>query len=282
MVEVTFLGTGGAFASGRRTNVALLVEAPDFRLLVETGPTIVHQLARVNRRAVDINWLFVSHLHGDHSLGFPMLALNRVDAPTPLHVYAGHTTVRTLKELWRIVYPGLDDRRLNLQYHELSEVEQEQVVLQEGVTMTTSLVPSPPGVPTLAARWELDGLVIVFATDTVPNDTVVELAHGADLLIHEASFSAVLQPGYEPNAHFHTTAQQAGEIARRAECRIVALIHLNPLASRHPDVLVEEARGDTDLRVIVPEDGERIRCEGGSCVADEKGPVIENPRGERK
>lgn len=64
MVEIVFLGTGDAFCGGRRSNVALLIETADFRMLVETGPTIIQQLARVGFRAADVERLFVSHAHG--------------------------------------------------------------------------------------------------------------------------------------------------------------------------------------------------------------------------
>jgi hypothetical protein len=37
------------------------------------------------------------------------------------------------------------------------------------------------------------------------------------------------------------------------------LVHLGPEIGEHPDVLAEEARAGTDLEVIVPEDGERLR-----------------------
>ena len=47
MIEIVFLGTGDAFFTNRRSNTALLIESPDFRMLVEVGPTIVEQLLRI-------------------------------------------------------------------------------------------------------------------------------------------------------------------------------------------------------------------------------------------
>ncbi len=259
MAEVVFLGTGGAFSAGRRSNLSLLIETLDFQMLVEAGPTIMQQLARINLHAADVERLFVSHLHGDHTLGFPMLALNRLEAPTPLHIYAGPNTVATLKTLWRLVYPNVDACRLNLRWHELSERGPEETKLAEGITMRTTLVPHPPDVPTLAARWDFAGSPsIAFATDTVPCTATAELARDCALLIHEASFSAALQPDDNPTVYFHSTARQAGEIARQAGCPRLALVHLGPEIGEHPDVLAEEARAGTDLQVIVPEDGERI------------------------
>ena len=259
MVNVTFLGTGGAFSSGRRTNLALLIESPDFRMLVETGPMIIEQLDRVHLRATDIDQLFVTHAHGDHVLGFPMLALNRMAAETPLHVYAGLSTIASLRILSAVSFTSLSPNRIDLQWHELSEEEPDEVSWPTGARLRTVVPDHPPDVPTLSARWDFDdGPSITLITDTRPGDTSVELARESDLLIHEASFSAVLEPEARPGEHFHSTAEQAGQIARRAACKRLALIHLGPEIGEHPDVLIEEARAGTDLDVIVPEDGHRL------------------------
>jgi ribonuclease Z len=98
-----------------------------------------------------------------------------------------------------------------------------------------------------------------FITDTRPGQASVELARDSDLLIHEASFSATLEPDADPYAHYHSTAQQAGEIARKAGCKRLALVHLGVKGGDQPEILIEEARAGTDLQVIVPDDGDQIR-----------------------
>ena len=257
MAKVVFLGTGGAFSAGRRSNLALLIEASGFRMLVETGPVIMEQLARANIQATEIERLFVSHSHGDHVLGFPMLALNRLQASNQLHVYAGPNTIATLQILNTLTFSGLKLAHTNIHWHELSEQGPDEIELAAGVTLRTAVLDHPPGVPTLAARWDfVGGPSITFATDTRSCDAAVELARGSDLLIHEASLSAVLQPDEDPGAYFHSSAQQAGQIARQAGCPRLALVHLGPEISEHPDVLAEEARAGADLQVVVPEDGE--------------------------
>jgi ribonuclease Z len=259
MVNVTFLGTGGAFSAGRRTNLALLIESHEFRMLVESGPMIVDQLNRVGLRSRDIDRLFVSHAHGDHVLGFPMLALNRIQAPGPLHVYAGLSTIASLRILSALAFSSLSPDRLDLRWHSLSEERSDEVDLPMSVTLRTVVPDHPPDAPTLSARWDFaNGPSVTFITDTRPNDVSIALARGSDLLIHEASFSAVLEPEANAGDHYHSTAEEAGNIARQAGCSRLALVHLGPEIGEHPEVLIEEARAGTDLEVIVPEDGQRL------------------------
>lgn len=257
MISVRFLGTGGAFSSGDRSPLGILLEGDGFRMLVETGPIIIEQLARADLEATDVDQLFVSHAHGDHILGFPMLVLNRMPAASPLRVFGGASTIASLRILSAVSFASLVPSRLNLDWHELSEEGPDEVSWESGVRLRTVLADHKPGVPTLSARWEFDGgPVVSFVTDTRPGRFGIELARGSDLLIHEASFSAVLEPDAEPAKRYHSTAAQAGEVARKAGCKRLALIHLGPEIGRHPDVLADEAQGGTELEVIVPEDGQ--------------------------
>jgi ribonuclease Z len=259
MPDVLFLGTGGAFSSQRRGNPAVLIEEGDFRMLVEAGPMIMAQLALVGLDAADVEMVFISHSHGDHTLGFPMLALNRMDAPGPLRVYAGLDTAASLRLLCILAFRGLSLDRFGLHWQELSEETEDRKALGSSVVLRTAVMPHPPGVPTLAARWDFGGeRSVTYVTDTYANPTAVELAQGSDLLVHEASFSATLEPESDPSETYHATAQQAGEIARAAGCRRLALIHLGRSIGNRVDALVAEAQAGTDLQVIVPEDGQRI------------------------
>jgi ribonuclease Z len=72
---------------------------------------------------------------------------------------------------------------------------------------------------------------MAYSCDTEPCQAVINLASGADVLIHEASGAG---PG-------HSSASQAGGIARQAEVGRLLLIHY-PTRDPEPETLVEEAR----------------------------------------
>jgi ribonuclease Z len=87
-------------------------------------------------------------------------------------------------------------------------------------------------VPTMGLRIENkhSGGVVAYSSDTAPCDAMVELAQGADILIHEA---AEPTPG-------HSGAAQAGDIARRAGAGRLVLIHYRPAPHKY-DRWIEEA-----------------------------------------
>ncbi|MCB0865320.1 MAG: ribonuclease Z [Solirubrobacterales bacterium] len=82
------------------------------------------------------------------------------------------------------------------------------------------------------------GRKIVVTGDTRPCEETRIAAHGAELLVHDATFSAAERERAELTGH--STVVEAAEIAAEAEVAMLALVHVS---SRHfiPDVL-EEAR----------------------------------------
>ncbi len=89
--------------------------------------------------------------------------------------------------------------------------------------------------------------------DTAPCQAVEVFAHGADLLVHEATFLEDERARARETAH--STARQAAEIARDAGVRLLALTHLS--TRYFPRDVRDEARA-TFARTIVPRDFDAI------------------------
>ncbi len=84
------------------------------------------------------------------------------------------------------------------------------------------------------------GRTLVYTGDTRPTQDTVEAAAGADLLIHEATFS--LEDAARAHETFHSTAHGAAEIAAEAGVDALVLTHVSARYSENPAPLLKEAR----------------------------------------
>jgi ribonuclease Z len=88
------------------------------------------------------------------------------------------------------------------------------------------------------------GCSVVYCTDTVYCEAAVELARGADLLIHESTFAH--QEAELAIQRQHSTSTMAAQTAQRAEVKQLVLTHLSPRYMpgnpMTPDDLLAEAR----------------------------------------
>jgi ribonuclease Z len=100
-------------------------------------------------------------------------------------------------------------------------------------------------VPTIGLRFEFprSGKVVAYTSDTAPTANVAWLAQGADILLHEAAGAA----------DGHSSAAQAGEMARQAKVKALYLIHY-PTGGRDSSGLVREAQQHFDGPVVLAED----------------------------
>ena len=84
------------------------------------------------------------------------------------------------------------------------------------------------------------GRTIVFSGDTRPTPALLEASRGADLLIHEATFSQ--EEAARAVETGHSTAQEAATIARDAGVRQLVLTHISARYTRDAPELAAEAR----------------------------------------
>lgn len=94
------------------------------------------------------------------------------------------------------------------------------------------------------------GLKIVYAIDTRPSESVRALGKNADLLLHDGGFAEERRA--KAKEYFHSTAREAAQLARSAQAKRLALIHISAVTT-DDSVLEREARR-VFKHTIVPRD----------------------------
>jgi ribonuclease Z len=107
--------------------------------------------------------------------------------------------------------------------------------LQRGERVEGSGGPVEPGAVMGGARA---GRTVVITGDTAPCRATVEAARGAELLVHDASFSE--EEAQRAADTGHSTVGQAAAVAREAAVKMLALVHIS--SRYHVGRVLEEAR----------------------------------------
>jgi ribonuclease BN (tRNA processing enzyme) len=216
-----FLGTGTADNEDRcQSSYALAAPGGRF-LLFDTGSGLetLKQIRRAGLEPTLLQSVFLTHRHLDHAAGLlPLLLWMRLrhgDLAARITVHGSAETVQSLQEMHR-----LSGHRGCFSFSNVAPGE--RVSSLEGCTVEAVAVEHITG--SFGYRVSLPGSVLVLSGDTAPAEAVAAAAHHADLLIHEASFDNAQERKAADLRH--TTAEQAGALARRAGAKRLVLTHL--------------------------------------------------------
>ena len=289
-LDLVFLGTSGSMPTAQRAPAALLVRRGGDRLLFDCGEGTQRQLLR-SIGLLDLEEIFLTHFHADHFLGLPgmLKTFGMRGRETPLTVY-GPPGLRSLFEALRPVvgrtaFPlelveldaneelGRDgysiatfavDHRVRAYGYAL--VEDERPGRFDEARAVELGVRAGPDFGRLQRGEEVNGVKpeqvlgeprrgrkIVIAGDTAPAEMTRAVAHRADLLVHEATFTE--EEEHRARETGHSTARGAAQLAADAEVVLLALTHVSPRYAG-PE-LRDEARAVFE-RTIVPRDFDRV------------------------
>jgi ribonuclease BN (tRNA processing enzyme) len=202
-LDVTFLGTGDAFASRGRFQSGYIIDGAGCKILMDAGPTSLCAMKRLNIKPVDIDIVLISHLHGDHFGGLPFLILEYLwESPRRKSmVIAGprHLEARTWS-LFRTMFPfsrgDMERVRRQLKF----------VVLEPGsdqrigkARVRTIRVPHMKRFCSMALRVELNGKTVAFTGDSGWTDELVPFTAGADLFMCECTYFESTQLDFHIN-----------------------------------------------------------------------------------
>ena len=309
-MHIRFWGTRGSLAKPGPTTVryggntaCVEVRTADGTLIVLDCGTGAHELGQAlsTRGPQPVRGhLLITHTHWDHIQGFPFF--------TPLFVpgniwdiYApggGKRLEETLAGQMEYAYfpVTLDQLGATIRYHDLVEG-----VFDVGDAHVTARYLNHPGL-TLGYRLQVGSVVVVYATDHEPHARPrlemwqeseansrslavhredqghIEFLHGADLVIHDAQYTAAEYP--QKFGWGHSPIEYAVDVALAAGVKRLALFHHDPTHDDGTlDRLVEVCRQRVAARhealeVFAAAEGLVIElCEGDGTASREAEPT---------
>jgi ribonuclease BN (tRNA processing enzyme) len=237
-VKLTVLGGCGVWPAAGEACGGYLVEAGGFRLLIDPGYAVLPQLLR-RMTADDVDAVLVSHGHPDHCSDLnPLLRARwlRDDPPKPLPIHALPGALDAVLALDR---PGMLDAAFDLR-----EITPGEAITIGPFEIETRALPHSR--PNVGFRIAAAGVSIVYTGDCGPDDALVELARGADVLLAEATYIDAVPADTLGSL---SSARDVGRQATEAGVAGLILTHLPPGADRSAAVRAAETAYDGPVLV---------------------------------
>lgn len=252
--SVLFLGTEAVVPTANHDSASFVINRS---YLVDSGWNAPIRMTAHGVSPLDIQALILTHCHHDHYMALPQLLfflmMRRSERPNrpPLRIIGPAGEIETVLRLSRqfLQVERFPDLALDV---ELTPLRPGDAYEDDQLRLETCASLHP--VPGLCYRVtdRRTGAALAFTGDTAYHPELPQIATGASLLIHEASYGAADTPA--ANSSLHSSAADAARVASEAGVERLALIHC-PVSDQAS--AVERARAIFP-NSFWPKDGETV------------------------
>jgi ribonuclease BN (tRNA processing enzyme) len=274
-LEVIFLGTGGPRPDGRATSCNLILVDQTPRFFVDTGSGAFARLGELHLKADQVDTIYLTHLHIDHTADLPSFVKSRALISThPIHfTIFGPTgdgdypsTSRFIELLFgsggawayvrhfgaTVTFDGRDlPNDSDRPPFEVSETP--------GHLRVSAVHTHHGDAPAVAYRVDFEGRSVTFSGDIDPEGlpNLEKLAQNSNLLVFNC---AVLDPPGSPEELYtrHTPPTKIGALARNAHVERLILSHIAPLVEKWKSAVLKSIQSQIDIPTSFAEDKMRV------------------------
>ena len=225
-MKLVVLGSGTSVPHPRRASSAFWLETSSGSILLDCGGDAPHRMAQENLDWMNLDAIWISHLHLDHCAGLWSLLFGIKWAPginhrqKPLRIFGCEGITRLLKAIDESSNYKLFEQPFPLEFHEFAPTEAPGPV-EMLAGLEAQIISTPHRQESLAIRLtDAGGTTLVYSSDTGYAESLAEFARGVDLLILECSFYREKPTGK------HLELADAIKIAKLAGPQKLLLTHL--------------------------------------------------------
>ncbi|MGY5874161.1 MAG: MBL fold metallo-hydrolase [Candidatus Thorarchaeota archaeon] len=268
VTRVVLLGTGTPNPDPKRSGPSVAIIVDESVYIVDFGAGVVRRAVEAGIRPSQLTHAFLTHLHSDHTSGYPDLILTPavVGRNAPLNVY-GPMGLESMTNHILAAYKEDINERINglepaikesyvVNTYEVPEDTISNVYHDDNVTVEAFQV-NHGALLAYGFKFSTPDTTVVISGDTAPTETIVEMARDCDILIHEVYSAVSLQtrpPEWrEYHSAVHTSSFELAEIASQAKPKLLVLYHQLSWNRTH-DELLEEVRERYNGEVVSGKD----------------------------
>jgi ribonuclease BN (tRNA processing enzyme) len=258
-MQLVVLGSGTSVFHPRRAAAGFWLQTKAASILLDCSADAPHRMAEENLDWINLDAIWISHLHLDHCAGVaPFLggikwAKGIENRRKPLKIVGCEGVERLLRAINEAHGYKLFEQPFSVEIHEIPACNAaEPIDLLPG--LSTQAISTPHRAESLAVRIADSEAAVVYTADTGYSETVAQFAQSADLLILECSFYR------DKPTPKHLELADAMRIAQIAEPRELLLTHLYP--EWDSINLEHEAASRWSGKTIAAYDGLRLTIEG--------------------
>lgn len=220
-VQLQFLGSGDAFGSGGRLQTCFRLSGAGDSVLIDCGASALIAMKRFGVDPSTIEWIVLSHLHGDHFGGIPFLILHgQFNRRTrPLTIAGPPGTRDRVESAMEVLFPGSSRvaRNFAVEFIELAERTATGVGPAE---VTGFRVDHACGALPYALRIGYGGKTVSYSGDTQWTENLIEACRGSDVFVCEAYF-------FDKKVRYHLDFQTLLEYRQALNCRRLIITHMS-------------------------------------------------------
>ncbi len=221
MIRLTILGSGTLQPTPERGCSGYFLNIEDQNVLLDAGSGVLRQLSRINIQACDIDHVFFTHFHIDHTADLvPLLLAKRYTSDEKgrdISIYGPPGFKDYYKQLSSIYRSSFHSDSYGIFINEYGEAKH----IFSGFSAT--FIPVDHAENSYGFRFEdKEGVQFAYSGDTDYCDNLVSLCKDCDVAVIECSYPA----GKKITGHM--TPAEVGKAANRAQCKKVVMTHLYP------------------------------------------------------